>query len=119
MKSVLEKHDEYLSSEGRGDKGVYQTYIAPKSKKSPRIQMNPTHVKKAIPLLVRVQYALQWSLNQKTIKVCFQPVGINFDKENVDFNKVMLVVGHRISSLINFCLSFRFLQLRRRCRHSR
>ena len=82
--------------------------------------MNPAHVKKAIPLLVRVQYALQWSLNQKTIKECFfQPVGIDFDKENVNFNKVMLVVGHRISSLINFRLSFRFLQLRRRSRHLR
>ena len=81
--------------------------------------MNPVHVKKAIPGLLRVQYVLQWSLNQKTIKEGFQPVGIDFDKENVNFNKVMLVVGYRISSLIHFRLSFRFLQLRRRCRHSR
>ena len=77
LKNVFKKHDEYLNSEER----VYPTYIAPKSKQSPRIQMNPARVKNAIPGLLRVQCTFQKSLNQKTIKECFHLVGI--DQENV------------------------------------
>jgi hypothetical protein len=90
LQIMFAEHNKYLNSEAQGDRRVFK---APKELKSgkkskpPEIKINPNHVKMASKGLLRIQYALQKSLNQKTIRDSFKAVGI--DQFSVSLDNVL------------------------------
>jgi hypothetical protein len=90
LDKMFSQHNEWLNSDERGDlrlHGKKKKTTSKKKKSQSIIEMNPQHVKMARCALLRVQYAIQKSVNQKTVRESFRRVGIF--QNTVDFDVIM------------------------------